>query len=467
MDIPVAFKEAKAVANPGDAASANFWKDAQPSDQAYRGQWWKVFGDKQLDQLEEQALDANQSLKAAAARVREARAIQTSTRAGLFPTIGAGFGPTREKVSPTSVFQPDGNDIAAQTVWRAQGTVSYEADLFGRVSDTVRAAQAESKQADALLKSVQLSLQADVADNYFRLRELDSELDVYAKTVELRRQTLALTQSRYGAGQVAEIDVERAKSELATAQSESMTAQRLRAASEHSLAVLLGKAPPDFSMAARPLTPMDVTVPPGLPSSLLERRPDVAAAERAMQAANARIGVAKAAYFPSLSITGSAGFEAATLGDLFKWSSRAFILGPAAGTALTLPLFDGGRRKGNLENARAVFDEDVANYRQQVLQAFREVEDDLSELRILSDQTRAQSVAVTASKRADFLARSQYREGAVDYLDVIDADRTVLAAQLTAVQLSGVQATASVNLIRALGGGWGSDPDPVAAQPVQ
>lgn len=467
MDIPAAFKEANTAINPDDAASANFWKDAQPSDQTYRGKWWKVFRDNQLDQLEEQALDANQSLKAAAARVREARAIQTSTRAGLFPTIGAGFGPTREKVSPTSVFQPDGNDIPAQTVWRAQGTVSYEADLFGRVSDAVRAAQAESRQADALLKSVQLSLQADVADNYFRLRELDSELDVYVRTVELRQQALALTQSRYNAGQVSEIDVERAKSELATAQSDSMTAQRLRAASEHSLAVLLGKAPAEFSLAANPLAPVDVRVPPGLPSSLLERRPDVAAAERAMQAANARIGVAKAAYFPALSITGSAGFEAATLADLFKWSSRAFILGPAAGTALTLPLFDGGRRKGNLENARAVFDEDAANYRQQVLQAFREVEDNLSELRILIDQTRTQSVAVTASQRADSLARSQYREGAVDFLDVIDADRTVLTAQLTAVQLSGVQATAAVNLIRALGGGWGADPDPMAAQSTE
>jgi len=174
-----------------------------------------------------------------------------------------------------------------------------------------------------------------------------------------------------------------------------------------------------------------------------------------MAAANARIGVAKAAYFPSLSITGSAGFESATLGDLFKWSSRAFVLGPLVGTALTVPIFDGGRRAGNLANARAVFEEDVANYRQQVLKAFQEVEDNLSDLRILEQQTQTQIEAVQASTRAAHISRTQYREGAVNYLDVIDADRTVLQAQTTAVQLSGLQAAATVNLVRALGGGWG------------
>jgi multidrug efflux system outer membrane protein len=192
-----------------------------------------------------------------------------------------------------------------------------------------------------------------------------------------------------------------------------------------------------------------------LPSALLERRPDIAAAERAMAAANARIGVAKAAYFPSLSITGNAGFESATLGDLFKWSSRAFLLGPLAGTALTVPIFDGGRRKGNLANARAVFDEDAANYRQEVLQAFQEVEDNLSDLRILEQQTQTENEAVHASQRAAEISQTQYKDGAVDYLDVIDAERTVLQSQTTAVQLSGVQAAATVNLVRALGGGWG------------
>lgn len=452
-----AFKEAPVTtATAGSEGEAGTWKIAQPSDQIPRGKWWVIFGDATLDDLEEQALAANQKLAAAAARLKEARAIQQATRAGLFPTIGAGFGPTREKVSPASQFQPNGVDVPAQTLWRAQATASYEADLFGRVSDAVRASRAESEESEALLRSVQLSLQADVAASYFKVRELDAELQVYAQTVSLREQALKLEESKFGAGDIAELDVARARAELATARSDAMTAQRQRATAEHSLAVLLGKAPSEFSMASNPLQPVRIRIPPGLPSALLERRPDIAAAERAMAAANARIGVAKAAYFPSLSITGNAGFESATLGDLFKWSSRAFLLGPLAGTALTVPIFDGGRRKGNLANARAVFDEDVANYRQQVLQAFQEVEDNLSDLRILEQQTQTQNEAVQASTRAATISRTQYREGAVNYLDVIDAERTVLQSQTTAVQLSGLQAAATVNLVRALGGGWGA-----------
>ncbi|MFT4436534.1 efflux transporter outer membrane subunit [Caballeronia sp. 15715] len=454
VNAPAAFKETPAM---GSAITGD-WKIAQPSDQIARGQWWTVFQDPVLDRLEQTALDANQNLKAATARVKEARAILQTTRADLFPTIGAGFGPSREKVSPTSLFEPDGVNVPAQTVWRAQGTASYETDLFGRVSDSVKASQAESEQSEALLRSVQLALQADVAQNYFSERELDAELDVYMQTVSLREQTLKLAQSRFDAGQVSELDVATAKAELATARSDGMTVRRLRAASEHSLAILLGEAPAQFSMASSPLVPVRVHIPPGVPSSLLERRPDVAAAERAMEAANARIGVAKAAYFPSLSITGSAGFEAATLGDLFNWSSRAFLLGPLAGTALTLPIFDGGRRKGNLANARAVLEENAANYRQQVLIAFREVEDNLSDLRILEEQTGTQEQAVTASSRSAELARAQYKEGAITYLDVIDADRTVLQSRRSAVQLYGVQAISTVNLIRALGGGWGDAP---------
>ncbi|HXZ09352.1 MAG TPA: efflux transporter outer membrane subunit [Paraburkholderia sp.] len=465
---PDAFKETPAT--PAVAAAGNetgSWKIAQPSDQIPRGKWWVIFDDPKLDDLEEQALAANQNLAAAAARVKEARGLLEASRADLFPTVGAGFGPTREKVSPTSLFQPDGVDIPAQTVWRAQATASYEADLFGRVSDAVKASRAQSEESEALLHSVQLSLEADVAANYFRLRELDAELQVYTQNVALREDTLKLVRSKFGAGDVSELDVARARTELATAQSDAMTAQRQRATTEHSLAVLLGKAPAEFSMASNPLKPVQIRIPPGLPSALLERRPDIAAAERAMAAANAQIGVAKAAYFPALSITGNAGFEAATLGDLFKWSSRAFLLGPLAGTALTVPLFDGGRRKGNLANARAVFDEDVAKYRQQVLQAFQEVEDNLSDLRILEQQTQTQNEAVQASSRAAEISRTQYREGAVNYLDVLDAERTVLQSQTTAVQLSGVQAVATVNLVRALGGGWGDAVTVGAADPQQ
>jgi multidrug efflux system outer membrane protein len=445
------------------AAEAGTWKSAQPSDDVRRGEWWKVFNDPKLDDLEQQAANANQNLKAAAARVKEARAMNQAARAGLFPSLDGGFGPTRQRVSAASLFEPDGTQVPQQTFWRAQASASYEVDLFGRVSSTVDAAHADTQRNEALYRSVLLALQADVAQNYFALRELDAEADVISQGVQLREQALKLVRRRYAEGEITELDVSRAVTELANAQSDAMTVQRLRAASEHSLAVLLGSAPAEYSMAADPLKPVELRIPPGLPSSLLERRPDVAAAERAMAAANSRVGIAKAAFFPSLSLTGTGGFESATLGDLFKWSSRAFLLGPLAGTALDIPIFDGGRRKGNLANVRAVYEEDVANYRQQVLVAFREVEDNLSDLRILEVQTQTQNEAVKASQYAADLSRVQYTEGAVTYLDVIDAERTVLQARRAEAQLQGVQAASTVNLIRALGGGWGD----VVPQPTQ
>jgi multidrug efflux system outer membrane protein len=452
---------------PGAMQIEGTWKVAQPSEEIPRGEWWTIFDDPTLNELEGEALNANQDLKAAIARVKESRAINETVRSGLFPTVGAGFGPTREKVSPASQFQPDSGSIPSQTLWRAQASAAYEVDLFGRVSDSIKASKADTEQSQALLRSVLLALQADIAKNYFGLRELDAEIDVFRRTVVLRKQALDLVQHRYQEGDVSELDVARARSELASARSDEMSVQRIRSASEHSLAVLLGESPAEFYMAANPIQPVEISIPPGLPSSLLERRPDVAAAEQAMMAANARIGVAKSAYFPSLFLTGTGGVEAATLGDLFKWSSRAFLLGPLVGTALTVPLFDGGKRKGNLENSRAVYEEDVALYRQQVLTAFREVEDNLSDLRILRDQIETQAEAVRASSRAEQLSSTQYREGAVNYLDVIDAQRTVLQSQRTAVQLSGVQAIATVNLVRALGGGWGgaaATPLPPAVQ---
>jgi multidrug efflux system outer membrane protein len=308
---------------------------------------------------------------------------------------------------------------------------------------------------------VQLALQADVAQNYFELRQLDSDQDLYRRTVELREEALKLVQRRFNEGDISELDVSRAKNELASAQADAVGVARRRAASEHALAILLGKAPADFAFKETPIVPVAVKIPAGLPSALLERRPDVAAAERAMAAANARIGLAKSAYFPKLDITGAFGYEASTLGDLFLWSSRTFLLGPFAGTALTLPLFDGGRRAAGVQQARAQYDEQVANYRQQVLVAFREVEDNLADLRLLDDQIRAQDAAVNASRRSATLSRTQYQEGEVAYLDVIDSERSVLQSQLQANQLTGAQAVSTVNLIRALGGGWGPAPTAV------
>ena len=458
--LPGHFKEDRASGDAPAHAGSDYgaWQLARPAEGSERGEWWRIFHDRRLDDYEEQALHNNPGLQAAVARVKESRAMLQTARSALFPDLSAGFGPSREKLSAVSQLRPDGVQIPTENVWRAQASAGYEVDLFGRVSDSIKASAAQAEQSEALFRSVRLALQADVAQSYFNLRELDAELDVYNRSVALRSRALELVQRRFDAGETSELDVVRGRSELATARSEAMTAERLRAASEHSLAVLLGKVVAEFSVEHNPLVSVDIHVPPGLPSSVLERRPDIAAAERAMAAANARVGIAKSAFFPALNLTGTAGFESASLSDLFKWSSRAFLLGPFAGSALTVPLFDGGRRKGDLARARAAYEVNVDDYRQQVLVAFREVEDNLADLRILQDQTVTQAEAVKASTRAAQLSRTQYQEGAVNFLDVIDADRTVLQAQRAAVQLAGLQAVSTVNLIRAMGGGWSTAP---------
>lgn len=450
-----AFKEA--TAEPAGPASGESWKVATPSDQIPRGEWWTIFGDTTLDELERQASTANQDVKAAAARVEQARAIQREARAGLFPSLGIGVGATREKDSPAYQGLPQDTEVPARTMLRAQAGASYEADLFGRVQSGLAAARADAQGSEALLASVQLALQADIAQTYFRIRAFDAEIALLERTMALRGDALSFVETRFREGEISELDVARARAELATAKSDSMAVSRSRAAGEHALAVLLGQAPSALSIPGSPLQPVRIAIPAGLPSTLLERRPDIAAAERAVMAANARIGVARAAFFPSLSLTGSGGFESSTIGDLFDWGSRSFLLGPLVGTALNLPIFDGGRRNARLTRSRAELDEQAAKYRQQVLTAFRETEDSLSDLRIIKDQTGVQDDAVAASSRASHIARSQYREGAVAYLDVIDAERTLLQAQRTSVQLAGLQATATVNLVRALGGGWGED----------
>ncbi|AWQ03597.1 putative exported protein [Bordetella bronchiseptica MO149] len=460
--VPAAYKEAAAL----PAGQAGAWQAAQPAEDALRGQWWKIFGDPALDALEDEAQRANHSLQAAAARLAQARALQRDARSARFPRVDAGFGPMRQRPSPASQGLEPEASTQASTLWRGQLSVAYEADLFGRVSATVDAATADSQQSEALYRSVLLALQADVAQGYFLIRELDAELRIYRQTVELRGETLKLIQRRYDAGDISELDLARARAELESARAEALGVERRRAAAEHALAVLLGKTPAEFAMPAQPLARVAVNVPAGLPSSLLERRPDIAAAERAMAAANARIGAARAAFFPRLDITGAAGFESAELGQLFEWSSRTFLLGPLVGAALSLPIFDGGRRQASLDRARAVYEEDVANYRQTVLDAFREVEDNLANLRILADQTQAQDAALDASARAARLSHTQYREGSISYLDVIEADRTVLLQQRVAVQLDGERARSAVQLVRALGGGWDTPVPPPSQESV-
>jgi len=467
VDVPAAYKEAGGPAGAASLPAGSPWKLAQPAEQQPRGQWWRVFGDETLNRLQDRAMQANQDLQAAAARLRQARALHRDARSGLFPQVDVGAGVTRQRQSPASQGLPDDADSSASTLWRAQVGASYEADLFGRVSATVAAAQAGAERSEALFHSVRLALQGDVAASYFLLREMDAEQALYAETVALRRRTLDLVQRRYDEGDISELDLARARSELSAAESESLGVARRRSVAEHALAILLGSTPADFSLPAMPLEHVQIAVPAGLPSALLERRPDIAAAERAMAEANARVGAAQAAFFPRLEISGALGFEAGQAGNLFDWSTRSFLLGPLVGTMLSLPIFDGGRREAGLELARARYEEDVAAYRQAVLGAFREVEDSLANLRILDEQTSAQDAAVDASVRAAGLSHLQYREGSVSYLDVIDADRSVLQRRLLAVQLRGEQARSTVALIRALGGGWDGarhGPAPVAGQ---
>lgn len=437
-----------------DAGPDGAWKPASPADDALRGAWWTVFQDPVLNALQAAAQDANPTLQAAYARLQQSRAQHRQARASLFPSLDIGFGPTRQRESPASQGERDGGPAAHSTLWRAEGAVAYEADLFGRVASTISAASADTDRTSALYRLTLLTLQADLADAYFLVRELDAAQRVYERTLELRERAYQLSRLRHEGGDAAERDVARARQEWESARADALGAERQRANAEHALAVLIGKAPAEFSLTPQPLTRIAVAVPAGLPSALLERRPDIAAAERAMAAAYARVGAARAAFFPRLELTGSAGFESADLSQLFQWSSRTFLLGPFLGTALTLPVFDGGKRQAGIDGAQAIFEEEAARYRETLLNAFREVEDNLAALRLLAPQQAAQDNARRAAERSAELSRLQYETGTHTQLDVIDADRTLLQQELATTRLDGDRARATVRLIRALGGGW-------------
>lgn len=430
------------------------WKPAEPADGAPRGQWWKVFGDPVLDELERQATAANPTVQVAAARVAQSRAIVGVVNSQRYPQVGAGFGPTRIKQTGVSLGLPDGTDIPPYTAWRGQLTAAWEVDLFGRISDGVAAARSDAEAAAAQYGAALLAVQADVAQAYFGLRLADDELRILRATVATRAETVRLLQRRFDAGDISELDLAQARTELSIAQSDALAIERRRTVLENGLAVLLGKAPASFTLAPSPLADSVPAIPPGLPSALLERRPDVAAASRTMAAANARIGVAKAAFFPVLNITGFAGYESNDLNNLFQWSSRTWALGPLLGTMLTMPIFTAGRNQSNLDRSYAVLEESVASYRQTVLAAFAEVEDNLVTLRTLAGQAEATRESVTSAKRALAVATTRYRAGATSFLQVVDNERTLLTVQRLEVGIRGARAIATVALIRALGGGW-------------
>ncbi len=423
------------------------WKVAAPADDKDRGAWWTVYGNEELNRLVVAATESNQNLAIALARVKDARAAAGVVDADRGVQADVGFGPTRS-----------GNAQGASTTYRAPLSFSYEVDLFGRLSDASRAAQLDAQGQEAAYRSVLLALQSDVAQLYFTIRSLDSEIDVLQKTIALRQEALDLAQRRYDAGDTSELDVAQARTEWATTSAELEGVTRERAQRDHALALLLGRAPAEFSLAVAPFNAPIVTVPAGLPSDLLERRPDIAQAQRQLAAASARIGAAKAAFFPRLLLTGSAGYESDELRDLFKWSSRSWLLGPLVGTMLSMPILDGGRNRANLARADAGYEATVANYRQQILVGFQDVEDNLAALRTLDRQMVFEEQAINSAQLAARLADSRYRNGSASYFEVIDAQRSNLASQRARIRSAGQRAVASVGLIRALGGGWDTEP---------
>ena len=427
------------------------WKTAEPADSSARGEWWKRFGDPALDELVARALAENQDLRAAVARVEQARAAAGLARSNYLPSLALNASAERTRGSTTVDNALPVNP--AETL-RVPFDLNWEIDLFGRVRGLHESARADAASAAALAEAVRLTLTADVAANYFTLRALEAELALLERTVALRRDARQLVQARFDRGSVGEVDLARAETELAVAEAESAALRQRRAALQNALAVLVGDAAPRFAppslKAAASANVADFAIPVGLPSALLERRPDIAAAERALQSASARIGVAKAAFFPAISLTGSAGYASGELDQLFTWDSRVWSVGPR----LYLPIFQGGRNRANLARSQATYEEAVANFRQRVLVAFREVQDALTATRYLADQIAAQERAFAGARRSAELSQKRYDSGIASYLDVIDSQRTALAAERATVQLAGQRAVTRVALIKALGGSW-------------
>ena len=437
---------------PAAYKAVNFgsWKEGRPLDNVPKGNWWEIFGDTNLNALEVQAVSANQQLKAAVARVDEARATARVARSQLMPNLNLDPSFTREAYSPNA--NPSFGNITANT-FSAPLDLSYEVDLWGRIRRLFQGARADAQASLADYYNVLLTLQSDVAQNYFALRSLDAEIATVNGTIALRHEQVRLVRSRLEGGIGSELDVAQAETELATTEAEAASLAHQRDELENAIAILVGENPSSFQLAALDdpnWNPPPPQIPAGLPSDLLERRPDVAHAERQLASANARIGVAKAAFFPVLTLTGSAGYLSGDLSSLFKWDSRTWSIGPS----LSLPIFAGGRNRAGYHNSQAAFQESTAVYRQQVLIAFGDVENSLSGIYHFAVQAEAQQRAVTSARRASELATDRYRSGIVAYIEVVDASRDTLTAERANAQLAGQRLITAVQLIKALGGGW-------------
>ena len=435
---PAAFKEAGPSSGPSP----------QPSPKGEGERWWTVFHDPVLDDLVARADRGNASIQVAAARLAQARALILQADSQRLPQVGASASVERgDGFTVTSL--PAGHPL---TLYSLGANVSWEADLFGKLRRASEAAELDARATEALLADTRLVIEADVAQSYLALRALDEERALVRQTVGAYRRTLDLTQRRYRAGDVAELDVARAATQVAATEADALALDRRRAQLEHAIGVLVGEVPSVFSIAEAPWAASLPSIPAGLPADVLARRPDVAAAQSSLLASQARVGVAKAAWFPDIVLTGAGGVASPQLSDLLKYSARAWSLGALA----ALPIFDGGRRESGVRFASGQMDASLAQYREQVLVALRDVEDQLAALRLLEQQGAAEQRAVDAASRATALSEKRWREGLVSQLELLDAQRSELADRRAAVEVKSARYQATVGLVRALGGGWES-----------
>ena len=437
-DVPVSYKEL------GD------WKPVQPSDQVAKGNWWDVYEDPQLNALEAQIDVSNQNLKAAQERFEQARAAIRISKSNYYPTITGGASVTQNHISSNSPLFKTGTSKNNYSDYTIPIDASWEPDLWGRVRRTVEASRSEAQATAADVANVSLSLHGELAMDYFQLRGLDAQEDLLQSTVVAYEKALALTQNRYKAGLASAVDVAQAETQLRTTRAQAIDVGVNRASFEHAIAVLIGKPPAQFSLPSSPLRAVPPAIPPGLPSDLLERRPDVAASERRMQESNAQIGVAKSAYYPLVTLSGAGGFESSVFTTLIQGPSGLWSVGAAA----TETIFDAGKRHAVTQQAQSAYRESIDTYRQTVLSAFQEVEDNLAALRILNDEEVVQQSAVASAEHSLALSINRYKGGIVNYLEVITAQNAALADEVTEVSIQTRRMQASVLLVKAIGGGW-------------
>lgn len=438
---------------PAAFVEAGPWKEAAPGDAIARGNWWEIFQDPVLNRLEEEARASSPRLQAAAARVEQARAILGYAGAGRLPTLELAPDASRYAVSGHRPDQPEkvpGNHEYTTSRFRLPLYASYEVDLWGKVSRQLESAGKRMEASVAAYHTVLLTLQGDVAQTYFQLRAADEEVALLGRGIELRLRARDLVAARKRGGLASELDLARVETELAMIEADAHAAERRRNELQHAMAVLVGTLPGRLTLEPATVASQLPSIPTGLPADLLERRPDVAEAERLLAARNADIGVARAAMFPSIRLTGGYGFESAELSDLLDRESQIWSLG----VSLAQPVFDGGRMRANVDRARAQYAENLAAYRERLLVAFKEVETSLAALRILDRQHESQLRAVNSAERAERLATSRYKTGLTNVLELVDAQRTRLLVERVRLQVRQQQMLASVTLIRALGGGW-------------